>query len=493
MAEIRTKVLIVDDEKGLRLGTQRLLQSEGYLVSIAENGTEGIRLGTEEEFDLAVIDLKMPDYDGLEVLNKIRQIHPNTVCFIATAFASYDTAIEATRLGAFSYIPKPFTPEEFLYQIEQGVKHRKVILESARLLKEREENLLELAQEKSKLNIIIKSIEDGVLIINNSGQIVYFNNSVLKNLDMDELAIGDDASEVLPAKISEIISKYFVSFETVNKSFSTQIEIKSDNELFIEVNCSPVPQTDGSFSGVVVIIRNITETKKIELIKNQFVSMVAHELKTPVAAVQGFLTIILDKNISTSRDQEIDFLSRSSVRLKGLLDLVNDLLDISRIEMKTKQRELVNLNIPETINSTLVFLQLEIEKKKLIVNCEFEDNLPVFKADLNELTRVFTNILSNAIKYNTDGGYIKIKTSMTGNYLCTSISDSGIGMTEKDVNNLFQEFFRAKNEFTRGISGTGLGLTIVKRIVESYHGKVEVESEYKKGTIFTIKLPITLK
>lgn len=492
MEDKETKILIVDDEKGLRVGTQRLLQNEGYLVTTAENGTEGILCGTREEFDLAIIDLKMPDYDGLEVLNKIRQKHPNTVCFIATAFASYDTAIEATRLGAFSYIPKPFTPEEFLYQIEQGVKHRRVILEAERLLKEREENLLELAHEKSKLNTIIKSIEDGVLIINSSGKVVYFNNSVLKNLDMDELAIGDDASEVLPAKVNEITRKYFVSAEAINKSFSSQIEIKPNNELFVEVNCSPVPHTDGSFSGVVVIIRNITEIKKVELVKNQFVSMVAHELKTPVAAVQGFLAIILDKNISTSRDQEIDFLSRSSTRLKGLLDLVNDLLDISRMEMKTKQRELVNLDISDTINSTITFLQLEIEKKQISVNVDFEDNLPAIKADLNEITRVFTNILSNAIKYNNDDGDIKIKASRTGNYLIISISDSGIGMTEKDLSNLFQEFFRAKNEFTRGISGTGLGLKIVKQIVESYHGKVEVESEYKKGTIFTIKLPINI-
>ena len=492
MDTAKIKILIVDDEKGLRLGTKRLLEGEGYSVETAEDGTTGITLGTSTEFDIAVIDLKMPDYDGLEVLKNIRQKHPNTVCFIATAFASYDTAIDATRLGAFSYIPKPFMPEEFLYQIDKGVKHREVILESERLKMEREERLLELAQEKSKLNTIIKSINDGVLIVNKNKEIVYFNNSVLINLDLDELAIGDNAFEKLPKKVIEIIDNFFNTSETIDKSYSTQIEIKKNNELFVEVDCSPVPQPDGSFSGVVVVIRNITEIKKIEMIKNQFVSMVAHELKTPVAAVQGFLKIILDENVKTTRDQEMDFLSRSSVRLKGLLDLVNDLLDISRMELKTKQREIVDLDVKEIIESTIDFLQFDLKKKDIQVISEYEDNLPLLRADVNEITRLFTNILSNAIKYNKDSGEIRIRASVSGNYIKTSISDTGIGMTEEDLNRLFSEFFRAKNEFTRGISGTGLGLTIVKRIVESYHGKIKVESIYKKGTTFIIKLPINI-
>ena len=109
---IGRKILIVDDEKGLRLGTKRLLEKEGFEVVAAENGTEGIAFGTSTEFDAAIIDMKMPDFDGITVLKEIIKKYPNTVCFIATAYASYETAIESTRVGAFSYIPKPFSPEE---------------------------------------------------------------------------------------------------------------------------------------------------------------------------------------------------------------------------------------------------------------------------------------------------------------------------------------------------------------------------------------------
>lgn len=483
------KILIVDDEKGLRLGTKRLLESEGFEVDTAENGKEGIEKGISSEFDIAVIDLKMPDIEGLDVLQKIKSIFPNTVCFIATAYASIETAIEATRLGAYNYIPKPFTPEEILHQLDIGYKHRLLVLESEKLRKERESNLLEIAYEKSRLRTIINNITDGVLVINTNGELAYFNNSALKNLDLTELVLGEYILNKLPKNITEIINKYLTPNANIKKSYSSQVEIKPNNQLVIEANCSAILNDEEKFTGIVVVIRNITEFKKIELVKSQFVSMVAHELKTPVAAVQGFLKIILDDSITVTYEQQREFISRSVIRLRGLLDLVNDLLDISRMEMKTKQREIESLDIKEILESTVQFLEIELKKKGVEVISEYPDSPVVFNGDQNEITRLFTNILSNAIKYNKDKGSITIKVFCSTNYINVKISDTGIGMKPEEKNKLFQEFFRAKNEFTRGVSGTGLGLTIVKRIVDSYHGKIEVDSEYEKGTTFNIQLP----
>ncbi|MGE5847628.1 MAG: response regulator, partial [Ignavibacteria bacterium] len=160
----KPKVLIVEDEKGLRLGAKRLLQGEGYNVTVAENGTEGVALGTSAEFDLAVIDLKMPDLDGIDVMKEIVKIFPNTICFIVTAYASYDTAIEAAKLGAYSYIPKPFNPPELLEQLRKGYERRTLLLEAEKWRKERKERLLEVTFEKTRLNTIINSITDGVLV-----------------------------------------------------------------------------------------------------------------------------------------------------------------------------------------------------------------------------------------------------------------------------------------------------------------------------------------
>ena len=126
----KIKVLVVDDEKSLGIGIKRLLEKEKYEVRLAFNGAEGIQSGTGEEFDLAVIDLKMPDIDGIIVLEKILEKYPNTICFIATAFASYETAIESTKKGAYGYLPKPFLPDELLYQLKKGYEKRFLLMEA---------------------------------------------------------------------------------------------------------------------------------------------------------------------------------------------------------------------------------------------------------------------------------------------------------------------------------------------------------------------------
>ncbi len=489
MEETKPKVIIIDDEKGLRIGTQRLLQSENFEVDVAENGTEGIRLATQNDYDLAIIDLKMPDIDGITVLKEIKSKRPHTVCFIATAYASYDTAIEATKLGAFSYIPKPFTPDELLRHLQSGYERRLLILESEKLKKEREERMLEIAFEKSRLSTIVNSLSDGVFVVNRTGELALFNPASLKYLDFDHVIIGENILEIIPAKISELIRKILDKKTFENKSYSAQLELKPNRELVVDINCSPVPHPNGSLAGVVTVLGNITEMKKVEYVKSQFVSMVAHELKTPMAAVIGFLNIILERSIKTTAEQQQDYLARSRTRLLGLLEMVNDLLDISRMEMKTKQREMKELNIAEIIKSTVDFLVFDIEKKGLKTNLSPGGNIPLIKADTNEITRLFTNIISNAVKYNSDNGTLDIKIFTTGKYIVTKISDTGIGMKPEEKERLFSEFYRIKNEHTRSISGTGLGLSIVKRIVESYSGKIEVKSEYGKGSFVTVYRP----
>lgn len=488
--DYKPKVLIVDDEKGLRMGTKRLLESEGYSVVTAENGTEGIEAGTKTEFDLAIIDLKMPDIEGTQVLKRIREVHPNTVCYIATAYASYETAIESTKLGAFSYIPKPFTPDELLQQLKDGFHRRLILVESEKWKREREERLFEVAFEKTRLNTIINSITDGLLVVNINGEAVLYNPSALTYLNLPSIAIEEKIIDKLPAEITALINKIFVSGVYENKSYSSQIELKPNHELFVEATSSPVPHPDGSLAGVVVVLKNITEMKKLEFLKSQFVSMVSHELKAPVAAVYGYLSLLVDDSLKLSEAQEKNFIKRSKIRLDSLLKMVNDLLDISRMEMKTAKREIVSVNLPDIIKSVVELFQFEAEKREVVVAFDVNQPLPELNADQDEMTRLFTNLISNAIKYNKVKGTIEIKMNYSMPYIVTEIKDNGIGLKPEEKNKLFQEFFRAKNENTREISGTGLGLSIVKRIIDSYAGKIEVESEFNNGTTFRVYLPL---
>lgn len=489
MNNYKPKVLIVDDEKGLRIGAQRLLEMEGYEVTTAENGTEGIKFGTENEFDIAVIDLKMPDIDGLEVLKKIRRKFPYTVCFIATAYASYETAVEATRLGAHSYIPKPFSPEELIANIKEGYQRRLVNLEADKWRREREERLLEVAFEKTRLNTIINSITDGVLVINKEGLAVLYNPAALRFLELSGIAVEEYILDKLRPEILELYNKLLNDTSNENKSYTIQIELKPNREFFIEVTASAVRHPGDNVAGVVIVFKDITELKKIEFVKSQFVSMVSHELKAPIAAVYGFLKLFNDDSITLTSEQKKEYEIRSMVRLDGLLKMVNDLLDISRMELKTVHREIKRVCLQEVISSILELFQLDINKKGIQVIFEKDASELCIKADNDEISRLFTNLISNAIKYNSDQGIINISLYQSDNYIITEIKDSGIGLKPEDKQRLFSEFFRAKNEKTKNISGTGLGLSIVKRIVDSYSGKIEVESEFGEGTTFKVFFP----
>lgn len=177
------------------------------------------------------------------------------------------------------------------------------------------------------------------------------------------------------------------------------------------------------------------------------------------------------------------------IRLDGLLKMVNDLLDISRMELKTVKREIRKVCITEIIKSVLELFQIDIQKKSIQVEFDYQSNEFCINADFDEITRLYTNLISNAIKYNKQLGSIVIKIYHTGKFVVTEIKDSGIGIKQEERKKLFSEFFRAKNEFTKNISGTGLGLSIVKRIVDSYSGKIEVESEFGIGTTFRIHFP----
>jgi len=485
----KQKILIVDDEKGLRLGTKRLLEKEGFEVVAAENGTEGIAFGTSTEFDAAIIDMKMPDFDGITVLKEIIKKYPNTVCFIATAYASYETAIESTRVGAFSYIPKPFSPEELLLQINKGLEKRELNLQTEQWRKEREERLLEVAFEKTRLNTIINSISDGVLVINKNGEAVLYNPSALKFLALKSITIEEYIIDKLPGKLADQINQFLNSTEFLKRSLTVQIQMKSENDLFVEATTSPVPAPDGSLAGVAIVIKNITELKKIEFLKSQFVSMVSHELKAPIAAVYGFLKLISDKSMHLTPDKQNEFINRSILRLDSLLKMVNDLLDISRMEMKTTRREIKELNLLEIIKNIMELFQLEIKKKNIEVRIDSSESILPLSGDQDEISRLFTNLISNGIKYNKQNGSLDIKIEKTDFYIVTEIKDSGIGMKSAEKDKLFHEFYRVKNEFTKDISGTGLGLSIVKRIIDSYAGKIEVDSEFGSGTSFRVFLP----
>ncbi|MCP5063484.1 MAG: response regulator [Ignavibacteriae bacterium] len=483
-------ILIIDNEHSIRKDIYDYLRRDGYKIKTTKNGAEGIQLAIANDFEFVMIEQELSNHSGLKVLQAIKKVKPETVCFVIANDPSFEVAVESANFGACSYIPKPLSYEGLSFHLSKGAKHRQLFIEAQNLRKERQNNLLELSREKSMFKTVLNSINGGVLVINTDGELVYHNNASLKYLNLENLEPGEQILQKLPKPIIKQVSEYLLAKNYKSSVSEIELEMIPDNKLFIQSVCTHIPRNKEGFSGIVLVTRNVTKKRELEQVKSQFVSMVAHELKSPLVAVEGFLQILQNPEYQLNEDKKSDFIKRSLDRTKSLFQLVNDLLDISKMEQRDKHRELEVIDFSEVIKNVIETHELEYQKKNIALTVEKEKNLPLIKVEKDEITRLANNLFSNAIKYNKTDGRINISLLSNKSYLEFIIEDSGIGIKESDKPKLFQEFFRAMNKQTRIVSGTGLGLTIVKRIVESYHGKIRFESEYGSGTKFIVKLPI---
>lgn len=491
MEEFRPQLLVVDDELGMREGIRRIFTLEGYEVTVAENGTEGVAKGSQREFDVALIDLKMPDVDGLTVLRRLKEKYPDTEYMMITAFAGIDTAVEATRTGAYTYIPKPFTPDQIVFEVNRALGKRRLTIETRELRAEQERRLLEISQEKSRLRTIINSVSDALFVTNLEDEIVLANPQTRALFNFpSNLKAGDNISDILPVEVIALIHEAQKKTREGIELVAHEWEMLPNLELVVNMKTAPVKDASDSIIGFVTTIQDVTQLKRLDAQKSQFVSMVAHELKAPIAAVSGYLETMHGRFLGEEIGQYGKMIDRSLERLQSLIDLVNDLLNISRRDLGTIRREIVAVAVPDVIESTRELLQGEMEKRRITFSAEYEDALPTIDVDRDEFTRVITNLLSNAIKYNRDNGSIAVKARHENGSLSIAIHDRGIGMKKEDQELLFRQFYRIKNDETRSIPGTGLGLSIIKQVIDSYHGNISVESTWGEGSTFTLRLPL---
>jgi len=221
--------------------------------------------------------------------------------------------------------------------------------------------------------------------------------------------------------------------------------------------------------------------------RSQFIRLVTHELRAPVAAVQSYLRLILDGYVPAEKQREI--IEKSERRALEQLALIGDLLDLARLQDKRGEAEPVPVDVAEALHGVADLMQARAEDKDLLFSVEVEPNLPAIKATPEHVKRLWTNIISNAIKYTEPGGIVVVTLGQNPNYVVGTVRDTGIGMTKEQMAHLFEEFYRTEEAKAMERQGTGLGLSIVKRIVESYGGRIWVESEQGKGSKFSFALP----
>lgn len=371
MAEL--KVLVVDDEPGIRSGINRILRnhSVGYpfmeedfsfQITDAGTGEKAIEILHADKPDIILLDNKLPGIDGIEVLEYINKKGIDVQVMMITSYASLDLAVKATQNGAYNFVPKPFTPEELRAAMDNITKHL-----------------------------------------------------FLKRMTRQMKQAGKE-------------------------------------------------------------------------VRFQFLSVLSHELKSPINAVEGYLNIMKDKQVGDNIDDYGSMIDRSIERLKGMRNLIMDLLDLTRIESGKKQRHIKTTDLVQLARLAMDTIEPMAIQRNVKVYLDAPEKLD-FRADEDEIEIIFNNLISNAVKYNKEGGEVSISIKEKGRGISIRVQDTGIGMSAEELESLFGEFVRIKNAKTRNITGSGLGLSIIKKIIENnYGGEIKAESVPDEGSTFSVKL-----
>ena len=484
------KILVIDDEAVIRDGCRRILGKEGCEVITAANGEEGVEAIQKDpqEIEVVLLDLKMPGMSGMEVLEHALALEPSLPIVVITGYATVDSAVEAMKKGAYDFIPKPFTPDQLRLVVNRALEKRKLEREAERLKAQAARSLKDVATEKSKVRTIINCMADGVLVTDREGKVVLTNPAAGRML-------GIRADTCLEKPLYEAVGdeKLIEAVQGVLKPENPEVATISQElqigDSLIRAHTAAVKSEDGEVLGTVTVLEDMTYLLELDRMKGEFIAMVSHELRSPVSAIEQNISLILEGLAGEVTEKQRHLLSRAKERSRGLLELIGDLLEMSKIDAGMALQRKEPLQVEEIVEKVMELMEAEAQAKGVALQFKITSPLPPVLGDRDNLEGVFTNLVGNAIKYTPSGGEVKVEMSPEGDYVKTVVSDTGIGIPKEDLPRIFDKFYRVKSEKTRGIVGTGLGLSIVKSIVEAHLGSISVESEEGKGTSFCVLLP----
>lgn len=520
------KIVIVDDEKIVTSAFKMLLQVEGFGdVHDFNNPLDAIEYIKNEKPDLIVSDFMMPEMNGLEFLREAKTHYPETSMILLTGYADKENAIKAiNEIGLYKYIEKPWDNDDLIMNIRNGIERshllenlRNKILEldlANKKLEEYSSNLEKLVQERTKdlsvanakLSGIITYCADGILIINSKGEIEQVNPAV-------ENLTGLDEKSLIKKKFQEIA---FVNSKDLNSSFDNKngnilglgedkseillrdcniINSLSGENIPVEVSFALISDDNKSNVKYVGVIRNITEQKETEKLRDDFIATLTHDMRTPLLAAIQALKFFIEGEIGELNEKQRVILTTMLQSNEDLLGLVNALLEVYRFESG-------KLTLCKTIFSIKTLVQQCYEELKPLasgkslefnLNFDFGDEAEDYEieADRAELKRVITNLCGNALNYTNTNGTINVLVKVQNNDLIFSVADNGNGIPKSDIPNLFKRFSQGTS--VKRSTGTGLGLYLSRQIVEAHGGKIWVESKVNKGSEFTFLLTNVVK
>lgn len=345
----------------------------------------------------------------------------------------------------------------------------------------------QIEDKNRQLNTIIRSVTNGILVVDITNRVFIINKPAKKILEIpsEEKVEGRLLSYVVRDK--EILD--YIEFNSdPDESVSRDLRLKSGRILRIKID----PIKNNSVNEVtvssVINIEDITEKMKLENMRKDFAANVSHELKTPLTSIQGFIETLRDNDENISPEMRKRFLNIIDSESSRLKILINDILLLSSIE-GGKDIKKDWINIEELNNEVFSLLEHKADEGNISLNVEFLNENEMFYTYPQYMKELLINLISNAIKYNKEGGFVKVSYYEDKSNLFINVEDNGIGIADEDIHRIFERFYRASKSRTKDIEGTGLGLAIIKHILLTLHGKIQVESELGVGSKFLVKLP----
>ena len=343
--------------------------------------------------------------------------------------------------------------------------------------------------EASRNQAILESITDGVIVFDQVARAVVANAAIGRILDRPVLEmLGQTIVEILGDGLAETDRQTLDTLSRERGEARSSIEFMWDDKM-LSVSFAPVRDSIGRVTGTLAVFRDVTQEAEINRMKNDFVSIVSHELRTPLTSIKGYLDLLLMGTSGHLTKQQLSFLEIARGNAERLHELVSDLLDLSRIESGRVELDVQVVSIPDVVNEVAESLRKEFERRGLSLVLDVPPDLPEVFGDPRRISQVLTNLLSNAYKYTREGG-ATVRVRAMGDAMRIAVEDTGIGISEEDMQHLFSRFFRADDTEVRQQPGTGLGLNISQLLVEMHGGEIWAESTPGEGSTFSFTLPL---
>ena len=505
-------IVVVDDDKIVTSAFKTLLKVEGYNNGHFFNSpVEALKFLKENQPDLVISDFMMPDMNGLEFLTEVKNLYPEVSKILLTGYADKENAIRAiNEVGLYRYIEKPWDNNDLILNIKNGMERSYLLSELRKKIDELElakkelekyshhledlvnERTADLKQSNAKLEGIVNYCADGIIILNEDGIIEQVNPAC-------ESMIGHINSKIVNSSIDDFLfsGTTFISKE-LHKLDETELLLRdfciknpfTNSEIPVEISFARI-NPDDEFKRFVGVIRDVTEQKKADKLRDDFIATLTHDLRTPLLAAIQTLKFFLDGALGEITEQQRLLITTMYKSNEDLLGLVNALLEVYKYDANKLVLTKTNFNIYNLVHQVYDELLPLAQSKNIDFNIDTTHTDTEIYADRSELTRVICNLCGNAINYTQEGGKVTITLKTEGNDLIFSVSDNGSGIPQEDIPNMFQRFSQGTSK--KRSTGTGLGLYLSRQIIESHGGKIWLESVLNKGSEFSFLLTDVVK